>query len=131
MHARPPSRHASEHTAARTPRTPRAPNPFLPAAHPSPLTPAPAPTPTPTPTPSPAPLTGPRVWRREEEDIRLATMPFLTAENDVRTAFLMEKVKANTLTLTLTLTSTLTLALTLIPNPTLTLTLTLTLIPNP
>merc|ERR1740129_1104575 len=36
-----------------------------------------------------------RSWRREEEDIRLATMPFLTAENDVRTAYLMEKVKAN------------------------------------
>ena len=31
------------------------------------------------------PLTHTRVWRREEEDIRLATMPFLTAENDVRT----------------------------------------------
>ena len=25
-----------------------------------------------------------RVWRREEEDIRLATVPFLTAENDLR-----------------------------------------------
>mmetsp|Transcript_20447 Transcript_20447/g.48463 ORF Transcript_20447/g.48463 Transcript_20447/m.48463 type:complete len:137 (-) Transcript_20447:148-558(-) len=36
-----------------------------------------------------------RVWRREEEDIRLATMPFLTAENDVRTAYLMQKVNAN------------------------------------
>ena len=36
-----------------------------------------------------------RSWRREEEDIRMATMPFLTAENDVRTAFLMERVKAN------------------------------------
>lgn len=36
-----------------------------------------------------------RVWGREEEDIRLATMPFLTAENDVRTAYLMQKVHAN------------------------------------
>ena len=35
------------------------------------------------------------MWRREEEDIRLATMPFLTAENDVRTAYLMQKVNAN------------------------------------
>ena len=41
------------------------------------------------------PLTHTRVWRREEEDIRLATMPFLTAENDVRTAYLMQKVNAN------------------------------------
>jgi hypothetical protein len=38
---------------------------------------------------------GGREWRREEEDIRLATMPFLTAENDVRTAYLMEKVNAS------------------------------------
>merc|ERR1719401_974639 len=36
-----------------------------------------------------------REWRREEEDIRLATMPFLTVENDVRTAYLMQKVHAN------------------------------------
>merc|ERR1719469_239605 len=36
-----------------------------------------------------------RVWRREEEDIRLATVPFLTAENDLRTAYLMQKVHAN------------------------------------
>ena len=35
------------------------------------------------------------MWGREEEDIRLATMPFLTAENDVRTAYLMQKVHAN------------------------------------
>ena len=45
------------------------------------------------PTPAPFPLI--RVWGREEEDIRLATMPFLTAENDVRTAYLMQKVNAN------------------------------------
>ena len=52
----------------------------------------PTPAPTPAPAPTPTPLTGTtRSWRREEEDIRMATMPFLTAENDVRTACLIQK----------------------------------------
>ena len=80
MHARPPRPRAHSHTHARA-----LPNPCLLRWYPRQRTPPL--------NPHPSPPT--RVWGREEEDIRLATMPFLTAENDVRTAYLMQKVNAN------------------------------------